>query len=196
MPGVRVPEEKIALFTDASKSVTYGSLFKQSLCLRDHMLRTGVEFNAGNESHSSSTLSAASTFDVAVRFSCQPRVAVLSEASENFVIALFAAWQCGAIVIPLCQTHPLDELEYVLRDSTVSLVLCSRRHSDLARRLSSELAIPHLCVEDCTSSAPLQSNKPICPKVECWNQRAALIVYTSGTTGRPKGVLSTHTNLR
>ena len=136
------------------------------------------------------------TWDVVDRFKYQPRVAVLSEASENFVIALIASWQCEAIAVPLCPTHPTEELDYVLRDSTVSLLLCSREQSGSAQQLSHRLGIPHLCVEDCVSRPLLQPNRTSCTDGDLGCQQAALIVYTSGTTGRPKGVLSTHTNLR
>ena len=195
-PKANVPEDKIALFTDTNAFVTYGDLRELSLKLRDSVLCTAADLFEAKHNHSPVNCSATRAWDVAERFKYQPRVGVLSEASENFVIALLAAWLCGAIAVPLCHTYPPEELEYILRDCTVSLLLCSREQSDSAQQLSHQTGIPRLCVEECTSRTFHQDNETPSTNVDLESQHAALVLYTSGTTGRPKGVLSTHANLR
>ncbi|XP_075045152.1 malonate--CoA ligase ACSF3, mitochondrial isoform X1 [Mixophyes fleayi] len=122
------------------------------------------------------------------------RVSFLCPNDSSYVVCQWAAWMSGAIAVPLFNNHPLPELEYILQDSQSALVLTERSYAGFIGPLADKLGIAKLTVP----SSPNLDQKPKAEAVHCdldWKERGAMIVYTSGTTGRPKGVLSTHHNL-
>ena len=124
------------------------------------------------------------------------RVAFLTPADLTYAVTKWAIWRAGAIAVPLCTQHPPPELRHVIRDSGASVVIA---HPTLAQRLHdvcAELAIPLQLTDTLMRNSdgePARSLSPALPHVE--PERGALILYTSGTTGKPKGVVTTHATL-
>lgn len=126
----------------------------------------------------------------------QERVAFLIPAGVDYVVAQWGIWKAGGVAVPLCVTHPLPELEYVLEDSGASILLLHPRFETLRQELASAaggalrtIALTESWVEAADAESPADL-----PSID--QSRRALILYTSGSTGRPKGVVSTHANLR
>jgi malonyl-CoA/methylmalonyl-CoA synthetase len=119
----------------------------------------------------------------------EARVALLVTPSAQWVVAQWAVWRAGGVAVPLCVSHPAPELEHVLRDSDAALVVCSE---DLAA-LGAEAARRVGCAA--TQVVELAGHKRPGSLPSVLPTRRALVVYTSGTTGRPKGVVATHANL-
>ncbi|MET0578922.1 MAG: AMP-binding protein, partial [Ilumatobacteraceae bacterium] len=115
------------------------------------------------------------------------RVAILCTPGHDFVVALMACWQAGAIAVPLHPQHPDAELRYALDDSEVSAVVSSAVHRDMAARVA---AVQGVGVVDVVAPADGPSWRSTPPP-----EQPALMIYTSGTTGRPKGVVHTHGSL-
>uniref|UniRef100_A0A8C5MV90 Acyl-CoA synthetase family member 3 n=1 Tax=Leptobrachium leishanense TaxID=445787 RepID=A0A8C5MV90_9ANUR len=125
------------------------------------------------------------------------RVSFLCPNDSTYVVCQWAAWMSGAIAVPLYRTHPVPELEYVLRDSQSGLVLAEEEYTDIMAPLAIKLGIPMLTLSgsDPDLSAEDISDVALHQLELDWNSRGAMIIYTSGTTGRPKGVLISHRNL-
>jgi crotonobetaine/carnitine-CoA ligase len=120
------------------------------------------------------------------------RVAILFEQHPEFVFHFFALNALGVSVVPLNPEHRPDEFAYVLGHSKATLALGTQhRIVDLTAALRDLAAPPDLRVfDDRTSAAPAPRTSR--REVALDGATEAGILYTSGTTGRPKGCLLTN----
>lgn len=127
------------------------------------------------------------------------RVAIFAENSPEWVFALYGAWRVGAAVIPIDAKSSAAETAFILSDASPQILCCDRANYQTALEAASGLANkPEILVlEDIFLEANL-GNKISNPEewgVAREDTDMAFIVYTSGTTGNPKGVVLTFANM-
>ncbi|OMJ13890.1 Acyl-CoA synthetase family member 3, mitochondrial, partial [Smittium culicis] len=121
-------------------------------------------------------------------------VALLIPNSYLYVISTLGIWLSGSAVVPLSLMHVKSELGYFLSDSDCKAVLSTNEHLELLTTVCNEfnLSIKIILVD----SIPLYIVPPTeIPSHNIDIESNALVVYTSGTTGKPKGVVSSHFNV-
>ena len=144
------------------------------------------------------------------------RVAVLFLNCPQEYIIFFAAWKLGAIVVPLNPLYTEFELESRLNDITAGVVVVLNLWYQMARRLQQRTSIRKIiCTEFDDYTTPNKekpgtaiepgdhwwldltrkyaAKKP--PKVEVKPEDTAMILFSGGTTGTPKGVMESHHSL-
>ena len=125
------------------------------------------------------------------------RVGFLIAPGVEYVVTQWAIWRAGGIAVPLCPDHPTRELEYVIDDADCAALVGV---GETGRRIEGSpraRGIPFHDVRDASrrdanegSVGPEARTSVPLPRITA--DRPAMILYTSGTTGRPKGALTTH----
>lgn len=129
------------------------------------------------------------------------RVALLLENCSEYVEIYFALASLGAIAVPLNYRLSTGELAFVLRDSQPCGLVFGADFSRAADAISGDLGDPGFRI--CTGGAAsflayeelVGAGKPRPPDPSVSENDVAILLYTGGTTGRPKGVMCTHRNL-
>jgi acyl-CoA synthetase (AMP-forming)/AMP-acid ligase II len=126
------------------------------------------------------------------------RVAVIASNVPALVVALFGAWRAGATVVPLSARLRSFELRRVFADAQPSAAISLAAHGGFS--LAQELhtlgeqigTLSSAIVVDELGEAREQLRWPATERAEPLDPEVAAIMYTSGTTGEPKGALMSH----
>ena len=119
----------------------------------------------------------------------EARVALLVSPGVDHAAAQWAIWRAGGIMVPLCLSATILEWEYALTDSGAGILLTEPAMAAKISPLCERLGVRSIDVESVASG-------PASPLPEISTGRRAMILYTSGTTSRPKGVVTTHANIQ
>ncbi|MEN8220081.1 MAG: amino acid adenylation domain-containing protein, partial [Pseudomonadota bacterium] len=113
-------------------------------------------------------------------------VALLHSHDSNMIVGILGVLQAGCAYIPLNTNHPVRRLQYILEDAQTTTLVCDNQFQSLAEQLTESDQIINL---DILSENPATSLPEINP------DSIAYLLYTSGSTGQPKGVIQNHRNV-
>ncbi len=119
----------------------------------------------------------------------ETRVVFLVPPSFDYVATQWAIWRAGGIAVPLCTLHPLPSLQYVIEDTDAMILVVSEEYRALLAPLAKDRKMRLLLVSNL-----LEGTEVDLPTISL--ERRAMILYTSGTTNLPKGVVTTHQNIQ
>jgi malonyl-CoA/methylmalonyl-CoA synthetase len=121
----------------------------------------------------------------------EARIAYLVPAGFDYASVQWAIWRAGGVAVPLSLSATEPELEYTLTDSEANCVVVQAATVEKINGLCERLGLRVLVVDEVGAVDPAAVSFPVVTP-----DRRAMILYTSGTTSKPKGVVTTHANIQ
>ena len=118
----------------------------------------------------------------------EERVAFLLTPGFHWVAAQWGIWRAGGIAVPLPLNSVRSELEYFIDDTQASTLVFDAPTETVLAPIAAARGLRGLPIEESLACEPAEL-----PDIS--SDRRAMILYTSGTTSRPKGVVTTHDNI-
>lgn len=165
--------------------------------------KTLIETQAGRRISYGEAMAASGRFANALAsFGVKPgdRVAMQTPKSPEAIFLYLACLRAGAVLLPLNSAYTLSELEYFISDAEPALVVCDPGQSSGVGKIVSQRGAGVAATLDGAGEGSLglraMAQAKTFASVSSAPDDLAAMLYTSGTTGRPKGAMLTHENLR
>tara|TARA_B100000686_G_scaffold172623_1_gene179813 strand:- start:241 stop:1710 length:1470 start_codon:yes stop_codon:yes gene_type:complete len=117
----------------------------------------------------------------------EEKIGLLMNADIDYICTLWGIWKAGGVAVPLSLSAKQDELKHYISDCDIKLIISS----NIDKRKQVIPKENNLVVTD-IEEINTKEKKQL-PSIK--SRRKAMILYTSGTTSKPKGVVSTHKNV-
>lgn len=163
--------------TGTWRSMTAGQFWEQAQTIAEGLIGMGLEFG--------------------------DRIAIMSRTRYEWMLLDFASWAAGLVPVPIYETSSKAQITHILKDADVSLVITETViMANLVQAAEEELerSIPILSLDQGalntieTAASSVQRKDVTARTNRLTGDSVATIVYTSGTTGSPKGTVLTHRN--
>ncbi len=120
------------------------------------------------------------------------RVGLLLDRSAETYVTLLAVMKAGAAFVPLATAFPEERMKLIIEDASVGMLVSIAAYSSRVE----QLPVPHVLIDSVAAEITAMSDKPL-PSTAATapSDDVCYILYTSGTTGRPKGVVITHQSI-
>ncbi|MDD5491077.1 MAG: long-chain fatty acid--CoA ligase [bacterium] len=130
------------------------------------------------------------------------RVGVLLKNCPEYIVAYFACLEIGAVVVPLNTFLTAEELLYIFNDCQIKVLITAEMFLPTAKKIQSSYSLPLEIIGGgkkepgiCSWPEMIEPHPINWPMMPGQKDDLAVILYTSGTTGYPKGAMLTHDNL-
>lgn len=123
----------------------------------------------------------------------EARVAFLIAPSFDHIAVQWGIWRAGGIGVPLPMGSPASDVDYFVRDADASAVVCDAQYASMVAPIAKSAGAALFTTDDLLRAPVRQESESGDFPID--GARRATMVYTSGTTGRPKGVVATHANI-
>ncbi|MFA5156271.1 MAG: long-chain fatty acid--CoA ligase [Candidatus Omnitrophota bacterium] len=130
----------------------------------------------------------------------QDKVAIFLDNCPEFIISYFSILKAGAVVVPINYMFKIEEARFILEDSEAICLITSRPYINMAEELLLRLdSLKHIIttvkIKDEIPDLHTLKKEPKTEIAQINSADPAVILYTSGTTGHPKGAVLSHYNL-
>ncbi|MCB0845088.1 MAG: AMP-binding protein [Bacteroidetes bacterium] len=164
------PEKMAVKEHETQRSLTYGDLNEQGNALAFH-------------------------FQYTWKLEKGSRVAIISEFCLEYIVLFIAAQKTGVILVPLNYRLTSQELNYMLNDADPTVIIFQEKFASLIQQSQHFSQIPqNITIESIPDvwEETQENHEELFEKVALEEKDPIFILYTSGTTGSPKGALYTH----
>ncbi|MFD0071223.1 long-chain fatty acid--CoA ligase [Streptomyces sp. NPDC127166] len=124
------------------------------------------------------------------------RVALMLPNVPEFVVLYYGILRAGAVVVPMNPLLKTRETEFHLADSGAVRLFEWHQAPGEGAQGATAAGVAHTAVEPAAFAATLAEQEPLAEVADTGDEDMAVLLYTSGTTGRPKGAVLSHAGLR